>query len=723
MKNSITGLAVLLLAIALGLSTAAVAQTPPDDDDDAVLSVISAYVRNKPTVALTAPANNSSYIAPANITLTASASSPIGITKVEFYNGALLLGSATTSPYTYTWTNVAVGSYTLTAKATNTWNAATVSSPVAITVHVNYPPTVSLTAPANNSTYTALATINFAATASDSDGTVSRVDFLANGSVVGSKASMPYQYSWMSVAAGSYQLAARATDNLATSTTSPAIAVVVANPPTVTLIAPSPGQVVAPGTVVTVTANPIADTAHGRSVANVVLAAKNSSGIVVWSMTTYPCTSNCGGPLYTATWTTSTAGVFTLTATVTDSVGATGVSPPITLTVDVPPTVSVTSDRSSYPAPATVYLTATATATVSTIQSVKFYDGASLIGSGTPGANSTYTLTWSTSAIGTHSVTARATDNFNVSTTSSAITITIVQGGPSTVYYHNDFAGSPLAATDQSGNVLWSESYAPYGERYFNQDTTTRNGVWFAGKPTEDSSGLSYFGGRWYNPIVGRFYSVDPIRFRDSNPLSFNRYAYGNNNPYRFIDPDGSAPVAIIIEAVLVNAAAGAVAAGATNAAIQGWQTGTVQLGGAGGVFDAASDGAVIGTIFGLAGGIRAGVASGAARAATPEKLYHYTGADPSKIATGGLKPGASGEVFTTPAGNLSPLQAHIDLALPPNRGLPNHLLEIDVRTLRKMGIEVPEARQVGRSSNMPGGGTEVVFPHALPPEAIKVIQ
>ena len=58
---------------------------------------------------------------------------------------------------------------------------------------------------------------------------------------------------------------------------------------------------------------------------------------------------------------------------------------------------------------------------------------------------------------------------------------------------------------------------------------------------------------------------------------------------------------------------------------------------------------------------------------------------DPSKIAVEGLKPGGSGNVFTTPHGNLSPLQAQVDLALPSNRGLPSHLLEIDVGTLQKM--------------------------------------
>lgn len=45
---------------------------------------------------------------------------------------------------------------------------------------------------------------------------------------------------------------------------------------------------------------------------------------------------------------------------------------------------------------------------------------------------------------------------------------------------------------------------------------------------------------RYYDPVIGRFYSNDPLGFRDTH--SFNRYAYANNNPYKFIDPDGKDP-------------------------------------------------------------------------------------------------------------------------------------------------------------------------------------
>ncbi len=68
--------------------------------------------------------------------LTATASDSDGIKRVEFYQGATLIATSTdtTSPYTATWTTVAAGTYTLTAKAYDNLDAATVSASVQVTV-------------------------------------------------------------------------------------------------------------------------------------------------------------------------------------------------------------------------------------------------------------------------------------------------------------------------------------------------------------------------------------------------------------------------------------------------------------------------------------------------------------------------------------------------------------------------------------------------------------
>lgn len=89
-----------------------------------------------PTVAITAPATGTSYTAPANITVSAEASRTGGtIAKVEFFSGANLIGTATTAPYTITWSNVSAGSYTLTAKATDNLGGSQISEPISVTVN------------------------------------------------------------------------------------------------------------------------------------------------------------------------------------------------------------------------------------------------------------------------------------------------------------------------------------------------------------------------------------------------------------------------------------------------------------------------------------------------------------------------------------------------------------------------------------------------------------
>ena len=169
-----------------------------------------------PSVSLTAPANGASYTAPASISLAATASDPENaLARVEFYNGTTLLSTDTAAPYTFTWSSVPAGTYTVKAIAYDNSGASTTSatSTVTVTAAANQPPTVSLTSPTNGATFTAPATVTLSANATDSDGTIARVEFYNGAILLGTDTTAPYSYSWSGIAAGTYTVKAVAYDS------------------------------------------------------------------------------------------------------------------------------------------------------------------------------------------------------------------------------------------------------------------------------------------------------------------------------------------------------------------------------------------------------------------------------------------------------------------------------------------------------------------------------
>lgn len=182
-----------------------------------------------PAVALIAPPDGASFTAPATFTLTAPAADSDGVvTKVEFFQGATQIGEDIFGPYELTISGLAAGSYSYLARATDNTGSATDSVPIRVIVTtVNTPPTVALTAPANGASYTAPANVLLTATAADTDGTIARVEFYQGTTKLGEDPVTPYEFSWLSVGAGTYVLSAKAIDNQGASTASAAISITV----------------------------------------------------------------------------------------------------------------------------------------------------------------------------------------------------------------------------------------------------------------------------------------------------------------------------------------------------------------------------------------------------------------------------------------------------------------------------------------------------------------
>jgi RHS repeat-associated protein len=107
---------------------------------------------------------------------------------------------------------------------------------------------------------------------------------------------------------------------------------------------------------------------------------------------------------------------------------------------------------------------------------------------------------------------------------------------PAAKFQHTDALGSPVVVTEQAGTVIERNDYEPYGAIIGKPNY---QGIGYTGHVQDAATGLTYMQQRYYDPMVGRFLSVDPVTALSSPVGMFNRYKYAANNPYRFVDPDG----------------------------------------------------------------------------------------------------------------------------------------------------------------------------------------
>ena len=116
--------------------------------------------------------------------------------------------------------------------------------------------------------------------------------------------------------------------------------------------------------------------------------------------------------------------------------------------------------------------------------------------------------------------------------------------GPIT-YLHNDVTGNVMLATNSSGAIVWEERYLPYGAKRLGAAggvggvTSSGQRYGYHNKSLDPETGLQYFGGRYYDPLTGRFSAMDPAPSGNPDIYAFNRYSFANGNPYTFTDPNG----------------------------------------------------------------------------------------------------------------------------------------------------------------------------------------
>jgi hypothetical protein len=420
--------------------TAVATDTLGQATTSAGVTVTVSNVIPAPTVSITSPTNGDTVSA--TISVTASASSSIGIASVQFKLDGTNLGPAlTAAPYTYSWdtTKFLNGNHTLTAVATDTSNQSTTSAAVTVTINNPVlPPTVVITNPTAGATI--IGSVNVTVNAFSAAG-IASVQYLLDGSNLGSAVTAaPYTYSWdtTTVANGNHVLSAIATDTIGQSTTSATVAVTLNNPvppPVVSVTNPSPGDTV--NSTINVTAN--ATSSIGIASVQLKLDGANLGP----ALTTAP---------YTYSWDTTKFlnGSHTLTAVATDTSNQSTTSAGVTFTVSntiAPPTVSILSPGNGATVSSTISITASA-ASPGAITSVQYkLDGVNL---GPALTNSPYTYSWDTTKVGngSHTLSAVATDTTGQTTTSDPVTVTVSNTAPApTVSITSPANGATVANT------------------------------------------------------------------------------------------------------------------------------------------------------------------------------------------------------------------------------------------------------------------------------------
>jgi uncharacterized delta-60 repeat protein len=412
-----------------------------DSEGNVGVATVTVTVDNNvpPTVALTALPEGATLTG--TVTFSATATHPVGISRVDFFVGSTQVGTDSTWPYSidYDTRSLPNGAQTITARAYSTTNNVGTSAPVNVLFDNDLtPPTVALTAPVAGATL--WGTVALSANASDNI-TVTRVEFYDGTTLLETVYSAPYSYSWDSrtAANGAHVLTAKAYDAVGQSTTSAGVSVTLNNDlvvPTVAFTAPAEGATV---------------------LGTLTLTATATDNVAVTRVEFYDgstrLSTDTASP-YTYSWNTLTSpnGEHTLTARAYDATGNIGIAE-VTVTVNndfTPPTVELTSPTEGATVSGTLVLSATASDNKA-VTRVAFFVGSTQVGSDTTAPYS-YSYNTRLQANGAKVLTARAYDAANNVATSASVNVT----------FDNDFTlptvmlTSPTEGETLSGTVTFA---------------------------------------------------------------------------------------------------------------------------------------------------------------------------------------------------------------------------------------------------------------------------
>ncbi|MFT4309055.1 MAG: Ig-like domain-containing protein [Candidatus Woesearchaeota archaeon] len=425
--------------------------------------IVTGAPNQPPVVSVTSPESGAEFVLGDSVTIVASASDPDGsVVKVEFFADGVKVGERTTSPWSLSWVPAMVGSYDISARATDNGGATATSSAVSINVAGpppdNVPPTVSITRPQHNEVFQSDEPIEVRVDAHDSDGNIVKVEFYRDDQLVHTDTNAPYQYNQEALSPGAYRFRAVAYDNDDASTASSIVSIRVNERPTVSLIRPSDGASYDEGD--TVYAEADASDADG----DIDRVEFLLNGDLVHTDYDEP---------YTAQFKSLTPGTYELRARAVDNDNAHRTSAPVSFKIDAPdipnkpPVVSISSpvEGAEFVLGDSVTIVASASDPDGSVVKVEFFADGVKVGERT---TSPWSLSWVPAMVGSYDISARATDNGGATATSTPVTVYVVappaENVPPTVavtnpedggvYYDNVVIMAMADAHDSDGQVV-----------------------------------------------------------------------------------------------------------------------------------------------------------------------------------------------------------------------------------------------------------------------------
>ena len=445
-------------------------------------------------VAITSPANSAFFEhGPTNITLTASATNNGGaILAVAFYNGGNLLGLVSDQSFTFSWTNVPRGSYSVTARAFDQTGASQTSSNVLIDVDPCYPAVdVMLVIDRSGSMssggkldHAKEAGSNFITHLSLGNPAVDQVGLVSFESVTTNNQTLTTNGA--AVISSLYTLTASGNTRIDYGITNAQGELTSAR-----------HHVDALPVMVVLSDGSNNPASTWPSVTNAATQAKNAGtriiSVALGSDADYSLMGSIASHPSDYLWATNTSDLTNVFSIITAKLCRTSAPPWIRITAP--------TNGAVFNAGTTITLQATATNADNSIASVRFFDGSDSLGSASYAGNHLWTFTWTTAPMGTNLLTAVATDYNGLATTSPQVTITVIHPPP-TVRITSPTNGQ-LFVLSPTNILIEAEADA--------SDAVITNVQFFCGTTNLGQTAFSPYWALWTNATAGSNYILTAV--------------------------------------------------------------------------------------------------------------------------------------------------------------------------------------------------------------------